>query len=297
MKRILLILTVVLGGIAFLSAAAPSHLRAQAVVTSTPAPSPTGVVPDPIQHIVIIDKENRSFDNYFGTFPGADGATSGRLSDGRLVPLMHQPDHTLLDVAHQGDAAQVAVDNGRMDGFDLLPGAIQDGQDIALSQLRQSDIPNYWTYARTFTLDDHFFSTVNGPSFPNHLVSVAASSNNTVDNPVLNSNHAWGCDSGPYTKVDSVDPATGVHHWIKPCFDMTTLPDLLQQAHISWTYYAPGQFQSGYIWSSLDAIKHIRNSSLWQTNVQDPSRFAADIKAGTLPAVSWLVTHDGVSER
>jgi hypothetical protein len=202
----------------------------------------------------------------------------------------------LLDVAHQGDAAQVAVDNGRMDGFDLLPGAIQDGRDIALSQLYESDIPNYWAYAHTFTLDDHFFSTVNGPSFPNHLVSVAASSHNTVDNPVLNSYHAWGCDSGPYTKVDSVDPTTGVHKWLKPCFNMTTLPDLLQQAHVSWTYYAPGQYQSGYIWSSLDAIKHIRYSSLWQTNVKDPSQFAADIKAGTLPAVSWVVTNEGVSE-
>jgi hypothetical protein len=77
---------------------------------------------------------------------------------------------------------------------------------------------------------------------------------------------------------------------------MTTLPDLLQQAHISWTYYAPGQYQSGYIWSSLDAIRHIRYSSLWQTNVKAPSQFAADIKAGTLPAVSWVVTNEGVSE-
>jgi phospholipase C len=308
MHRFFLLLTILLTSIALLSAVRPERLLAQSAATATPAtplpsptsgapvPSPTGGVSDPIKHIVIIDKENRSFDDYFGTFPGADGTTTGRLSDGRVVPLMHQPDHTLLDVAHQGDAAQVAVDNGKMDGFDLLPGAIQDGQDIALSQLRQSDIPSYWTYASTFTLDDHFFSTVNGPSFPNHLVAVAGSSNNTVDNPVLNSYHAWGCDSGPYTKVDSVNPTTGVHRWIKPCFDITTLPDLLDQAHVSWTYYAPGQYQSGYIWSSLDAIRHIRYSSLWQTNVQDTSHFAADIKAGTLPAVSWVVANEGVSE-
>ncbi|HCG03139.1 MAG TPA: phospholipase, partial [Chloroflexi bacterium] len=78
---------------------------------------------DPIQHIVILTKENRTFDNYFGRFPGADGTTVGRLSTGQVVPLQHTPDHTLIDIAHHGDAATVAVNNGRMNGFDLLPGA------------------------------------------------------------------------------------------------------------------------------------------------------------------------------
>ncbi|MGH2443805.1 MAG: alkaline phosphatase family protein, partial [Chloroflexota bacterium] len=235
--------------------------------TGTPTATGTPVTPDPIQHIVILMKENRSFDNYFGTFGGADGATMGRLSNGRLVPLGHTPDHTLLDISHQGSAATVAEQNGKMNGFDLLPGAIQNGRDIAMSQLQEPDIPNYWEYARTFTLDDHFFSTINGPSFPNHLALVAASSNNIIDNPVLNTYHSWGCDAGKYTKVDSVDPITGVHTFIKPCFDMTTIPDLLDRAHVSWKYYAPGQYQSGYIWSSLDSIRHIRYSSIWKTNV------------------------------
>lgn len=266
--------------------------------TGTPGvlPSPTPVATDPIQHIVIIDKENRSFDNYFGTFPGADGATKGPISTGKIVRLLHTPDHTLLDIAHQGAAPQIAERNGRMDGFNLLPGAIQDGRDIAMSQLHQSDIPNYWKYAKAFTLDDHFFSTVNGPSFPNHLVSVAGSSRNTIDNPTLNTFHSWGCDAGPFTRVESVNPVTGVHYFVKPCFDMTTLPDLLQSAHVSWRYYAPGQYQSGYIWSSLDSIRHIRYSSLWKTNVPPTTQFTTDIKKGTLPAVSWVVTNEIVSE-
>ncbi len=220
----------------------------------------------------------------------------GRRSDGRIVPLAHTPDHTLLDIDHQGNAADVAVDSGRMDGFDKLQGAIQDGRDIALSQLHESDIPNYWAYAQHFTLDDHFFSTINGPSYPNHLVTIAASSNNTVDNPELNTYHAWGCDSGPYTRVRTRDPQTGEQNYIKPCFDMTTLPDLMEKAHVSWKYYAPGQFQSGYIWSALDSIKHIRYSPLWHTNVPDTSQFLRDAKAGTLPQVSWLVMNEGVSE-
>jgi phospholipase C len=268
-----------------------------AVPTVTPQTSATAAPStDPIQHIVIIDKENRSFDNYFGTFPGADGATTARLSDGRVVPLIHTPDHTLLDIGHAGDAARIAVANGLMNGFDNLPGAIQDGQNIALSELYESDIPNYWAYARAYTLDDHFFSTINGPSFPNHLASIAASSNNTADNPVYNTYHAWGCDSGKYTRVEQINPITDTSRMIVPCFNILTLPDLLQKAGISWKYYAPGFNQSGYIWSALDAIKHIRESSLWQTNVPDTGQFAQDIKAGTLPQVSWVVTNEQVSE-
>lgn len=264
-------------------------------VGPTPAPGGPGSH-DPIRHIVIVIKENRTFDNYFGTFPRADGATYGRLSDGRVVRLSHTPDHTLLDISHQGDAARLAVDNGQMDKFDKLPGAIQNGQDIALSQLYRQDIPNYWRYAQTYTLLDHFFSTINGPSFPNHLVTVAASSHNTDDNPLYNTHRSWGCDSGKYTSVEAANPYTGQKYRLFPCFNMSTLPDLLRKKGISWKYYAPSQFKSGYIWSALDAIRHIRYSSLWHTNVLPTEQFAKDARAGTLPAVSWVVTSEQNSE-
>lgn len=313
MYRLFLVAAALLAAAAVHGVAQSSRLEAQGVPTSTPAPGVTpepvtstpgatpGATPpaareDPIQHIVILVKENRSFDNYFGTFPGADGSSIGRLSTGEVVPLTHTPDHTLLDIGHAGDAARVAVANGRMNGFDLLPGAIQDGRDIALSQMHEQDIPNYWAYARAFTLDDHFFSTINGPSFPNHLITIAGSSNGTDDNPIRNVSHSWGCDAGPYARVEQVDVHTGRRRFIKPCFDMTTLPDLLQAAHVSWKYYAPGQYQSGYIWSSLDSISHIRYSTLWQTNVLNTTQFVKDIKAGTLPQVSWLVMNENVSE-
>jgi len=307
--RLFLLAGVILAAIAIPGIFATSPLRAASSTstptTATPAlpsatptttPTSTATQTDPIRHIVIIIKENRTFDNYFGTFPRADGSTVGTTSDGRRVPLGHTPDHTLLDIAHQGNAATIAVDNGRMDGFDSLAGAFQNGQNIALSQLHESDIPNYWAYARTFTLDDHFFSTINGPSFPNHLVLVAGSSNNTVDNPIYNTNHSWGCDAGRYTEVARVNPATGARDYIRPCFDMVTLPDQLQQAGISWKYYAPSAFQSGYIWSSLDTIRHIRYSSLWQSNVVPTGNFIKDVRAGTLPQVSWVVENADVSE-
>jgi phospholipase C len=250
----------------------------------------------PIDHIVIIDRENHSFDNLFGTFPGADGKSTAQLRDGRTVRLGHTPDHTVLDLGHAGDSASFAVDGGRMDRFALLPGAIQNGQDIADSQYHQSDIPDYWRYAEHFTLDDHFFSTIMGPSFPNHLAVVAASSANTIDNPRDITFHSWGCDSGPYAVVDAVDPRTGEPYLTKPCFNLKTLPDVLQQHHISWKYYAPPAFQSGYIWSTLDAIRHIRYSNLWKTNVPPDTAFMSDLREGKLPAVSWLVTGAEQSE-
>ncbi|HLJ68303.1 MAG TPA: alkaline phosphatase family protein [Chloroflexota bacterium] len=243
----------------------------------------------PIKHIVIIDKENRSFDNLFGQFPGADGARDAATSNGKIVGLGRTPDKQLLDIGHAGEAAVLAVDNGRMDQFDLLPGAIQNGKNIADSQYRQADIPNYWRYASTFTLDDHFFSTIMGPSFPNHLISVAATSGGVNDNPHGQLVHAWGCDGGPQSTVSGITP-DGIRFVTHPCFNFKTLPDELQAAGISWKYYAPPQFAPGYVWSALDAIRHLRYSSLWKTNVPNDRTFVSDVQNGHLPSVSWLVT-------
>ncbi|MDQ2743699.1 MAG: hypothetical protein M3Z66_15595 [Chloroflexota bacterium] len=261
-----------------------------------PAPSRSSAPRYPIKHVVIIVRENHSFDNLFGRFPGADGATHAELASGRTVPLLRTPDHTVLDISHDGDAAAFAVDQGRMDRFAELPGAIQNGRDLANSQYQQTDIPNYWKYASAYTLDDHFFATILGPSYPNHLVLVAASSHDTVDNPRGQTYHAWGCDGGRYSVVTTIDPLTGKHGQIKPCFDIPTLVDVMQRHHLSWKYYAPGAYNSGYIWSALDSIRHIRYSRLWTTRVPRDTQFISDVRAGHLPAVSWLVTNEELSE-
>ena len=250
----------------------------------------------PIDHIVVLVRENHSFDNLFGTFPGVAGATTAKISTGKTTNLLRTPDHTLLDISHAGGAAALAVNGGKMNQFNLLPGAMQNGKDIANSQYRRQDIPTYWSYAQNFALQDHFFSTIMGPSFPNHLVTVAASSANTVDNPGGQTFHAWGCDGGPYTLVSAMDPKTGRNYSTKPCFNIPTMADTFQRHGVSWKYYAPGQYKSGYIWSSFDAIKHIRNSKLWKTNVQSSNKFVQDVRAGNLPQVSWLVTGEQQSD-
>src|ERR1700722_6179066 len=73
-----------------------------------------------IDHIVFLLRENRTFDNLFGLFPGADGATDATNSTGALPPLGHTPDQLTRDIGHSGQASDVGVDGGKMDAFDLV---------------------------------------------------------------------------------------------------------------------------------------------------------------------------------
>jgi phospholipase C len=245
---------------------------------------------DKIKHVVFIIKENRTFDNYFGTFAGADGATSGTISTGDVIPLGHTPDRTPRDISHSFHSAITAIDGGAMDRFDLIPGGNQNGDYLSYTQLTESDIPNYFALARYFTLGDAMFSSLTGPSFPNHLYTVGAQSGGAIDNP--NQGGVWGCDSDDTTTVPVMDDAGNVTHQF-PCFDFTTLTDSLHDAHLTWRYYAPNKGQSGYIWSALDAISHIRLSDLWQKHVVPPDQFITDATNGKLRNVSWIVVGNG----
>jgi len=241
-----------------------------------------------IQHIVFIIKENRTFDNYFGTFPGADGATRGVISSGQTIPLGHTPDKTPHDLPHDWGSAITAIDGGKMDRFDRLLGCGAQNSYFCYSQLQQGDIPNYWAYAQQFVLADHMFSSLHGPSFPNHLYTVAAQSGGAVSNPT---GGVWGCDAEPTTTVWVVD-SSGKYSEDFPCFDFETLADALEKASITWKYYAP----KGSMWNALDAVKHVRNTSLWTDHVVLDKQFAIDAANNELPAVCWLVPDWSVSE-
>ena len=80
-----------------------------------------------IKHVVFLVKENRTYDNYFGTFPGADGATSGKISTGQTIPLGHAPDVLPRDISHSFQSAVLAIDGGAMDKFDRIPGRNLNG--------------------------------------------------------------------------------------------------------------------------------------------------------------------------
>ncbi len=223
-----------------------------------------------IQHIVFIIKENRSFDNYFGTFPGADGATSGVISTGQRMSLGHTPNLMPQDIGHSWGDTRTAMDNGRMDRFDLVSAATgPNGELLPMTQYLDADLPNYWSYAQNFALGDHMFSSLSGPSFPNHLYTVAAQAGGVIDVPVDPSGQEhpiWGCDTDATTTVSVMDEKGTITSQF-PCFDFPTLADSLEAAAVSWRYYAPVAGQIGYIWSALDAINHIRTSALWQQRV------------------------------
>jgi phospholipase C len=205
--------------------------------------------------------------------------------------LRHAPDMTPHDIDHSYQAAVEAMDGVAMDRFDLIAGGNRNGDFLAYSQYDESDMPNYFAYARNFVLADAFFSSLEGPSFPNHLYTVGAQSGGAINNP-SNSMGRWGCDSPANSLVQTLEEDGEFGH-VYPCFDFNTLADRLEERGLSWKYYAPGEGQSGYIWSALDAIRHIRLTSLWQQHVVPTAQFVDDAQNGRLPAVSWLVTSSG----
>jgi len=269
------------------------------------APRSAGAAPqpsNPIKHIVIMVKENRTFDDLFGTFPGADGATTYKDPHGKVHPLNHQPDRLVFDLAHDYPAFLTAYDHGKMDGFSKVGGAIQNinGKliDVADSQFYQSDIPNYWQYAQTFALPDHFFYPIRSESFPNHLFSIAATDDDVDRNPnIYNQKYinTWGCDDPKGTLVEERHSDGKVTN-VFPCFTFQTLGDLLTAQNISWKSYSPGVNQDGFEWNAYDAIQSIRNTNQWNQHFADYTQFVKDAAAGTLPTVSWLVQPGYVSD-
>src|SRR5579859_7896099 len=255
----------------------------------------------PIKHIIFFIKENRTFDNYFGTYPNANGATTATTADGKVIPLAHQKDQ-IPDIDHSSEGGFMAYDGGKLDRFQQLKSNATAGKPAndpyannSLTQFQQSDIPNYWSYAQNYVLGDAMFSSLMGPSFPNHLYTVAAQSGGAVDNPVSDKNvgtlldvvKGWGCDvANQQVKVKGSDGKVNLQ---EACFDFQTLADELDAKGYSWRYYAPPENKNGYIWSSFNAIKHIRFGPDWQ-NVVPTEQFATDAAAGTLPVVSWIVT-------
>jgi phospholipase C len=244
----------------------------------------------PIKHIIFIVKENRSFDNYFGTFPGANGATSGTLSTGQVMALGHTPDQS-RDIGHDWYSAIEVIDNGKMDLFDINYSANQGGDYLAYTQLTQADIPNYFTYAKNFVLSDKTFSSEHGPSLPNHIFTIAASANGIISVPNVDSpNYSWGCDTDiPTMTVQVIDPQGNITNQF-PCFDFQTLGDQMDSAGVGWKYYAPQFGQRGYTFSVYNNVRHIRYGSDWTNNVVPEAQFITDALAGNLPSVSWLTT-------
>lgn len=253
-----------------------------------------------IKHIVIVIQENRSFDNLFAGFPGANAPLFGYTNTGVKVPL--QPasfvDGTACDIDHYFKNGVTDYDNGKMDGFNLnttAPGCTL--AHLPLSHLNRSEVKPYWTMAKRYVLADHMFPTEIGPSFTAHLTLIAGTADlspTRSEADVPTDSEPWGCDAPSGTATYTVDATRVVNdNGPAPCFSQfRTMADTLDAAHLSWKYYAPaiGASDRGLIWSSFDAISNVRYGSDWSTHVSSPpTKILTDAEHGDLANVSWVV--------
>lgn len=244
-----------------------------------------------IKHVVVIIQENRSFDNFFKDFPGAESTDAGLDSQGATV-LLHPVNLDLpIDVDHQHKAFVREYDDGRMDGFDrvdTLPK--QTDPTFPYAYVPRNQIEPYWEMAREYTLGDRMFQSNTGPSFPAHLYLIAGQSDFTDNNPnhLETSRYAWGCDSPLDATVTVMEPDGREGDAIYPCLNFPTLADLALPLGVTWRYYAPGLEDIGSIWSAFDAIRHVRYSPYWGNVISPETRVLADARRGDLPNITWI---------
>jgi phospholipase C len=275
---------------------------------------PTSESHEKIQHVVLVIQENRSFDDFFATFPGADGTTEGKTSSGQTVQLQEVDLEEPCDFGHSRKGFLRDYDRGKMDGFDLEGGSVHCPGKAGLhpyQYVNPSQIGPYWEIADQYVLADHIFQTQGSGSFTAHQDLIAGGTaidplESVVDFP---SQMPWGCDSPPGTKTSLLVGAGGVvkaHRKLKflydhghfPCFKYRTLRDVLDAQSVSWKYYSPPVHGgSGAIWNAFDAIKAVRYGPEWHSNVTTSNQvFFSDVSNGTLAAVSWLVPDNANSD-
>jgi phospholipase C len=287
---------------------------------------------------VTIVQENRSFDSYFGTFPGADGIPMRRgvpavcIPDprlGRCVRPFHDPHVVNAGGPHTELSFRADLDGGRMDGFaqEARAGqhafcryeptnpfctAVTGRRPDVMGYHDAREIPNYWTYARRFVLQDHMFASGSSWSLPAHLEIVSAWSARCADHT-----DRWTCRSNPS------GPATAIRRPFGPNaendepggveYPWTDLTWLLHRYGVSWGYYvAPGTqpdcdggaffcppkrqaVGTPEIWDPLPDFQTVhRDHQLG--DIQPTSAFRRAALGGTLPAVSWIVPNGRESE-
>jgi phospholipase C len=295
------------------------------------SPIPPGI--NKIKHVIVIMQENRSFDSYFGTFPGADGIPQQNGQPAVCLPnpqthscVKPYADHADINGGgpHGANSATADINSGKMDGFvqqavqgrrgcldPTNPACTNSATPDVMGYHTQSDIPNYWAYAKNFVLQDRMFEPNASWSLPQHLFMVSewsasctqhdnpSSCTNALENPGLPPDFGAG-------RRGQVRPA--------PIYAWTDLTYLLFKHHVSWGYYVvngtepdcqnaasvscgPVQQSSKTpgIWNPLPYFDTVKNDGQLG-NIQSVDKFYAAARSGSLPAVSWVVPSGAVSE-
>jgi phospholipase C len=285
-------------------AGAASNVRRAAA--TPPAGSDLGAV----EHVVFLMQENRSFDHYFGVYPGVRGfddhpAHSNGVFAQRAAVV---PDGVLLpfhldvasgigscthDLTHSWGPQHLCWDHGSMADFVKVHTMDQyEGPEygtLTMGYYRRADVPYHWALADAFTLCDNYHCSVMGPTHPNRLMAVSG----TID--------PAGLHGGPVL-ITNPSPSA------KFSVDWPTMPEVLEDAGVSWKVYNPPgplyDIQGTAVMAVTDSVMgyfkqfSTPGSPLYDKafNYTFPNDFAADVKAGTLPKVSWLIPPVGYDE-
>jgi phospholipase C len=253
-----------------------------------------------IKHVVIIIQENRTFDDFFATFPGADGTTTGKLHNGKTITLKKVP-LAGVQLSNGWSAFATAYDGGKMDGFDLDTwGGPGKAGTRPYTYVDPNQIKPYWTIAQQYALGDHMFQGEGSGSFTAHQELIAGGEQVDSAHALVNwpappkpEPYAWGCDAPTGTLTSLITQANQFESKKGPfpCLTYATLADQLDQKKISWRYYS-GALKiggAGYMWNAFEAIKAIRYGNDWTTDISTPSTaIFQDISHGKLADVTWL---------
>jgi phospholipase C len=218
----------------------------------------------PISHIFIFVEENHTFDNYFGYYPGADGLanakpqldpTSSKLVSPFQLDMATIPNATSTLLCHFATCARADYNDGKMDGFVTRAG---EDSNLTMGYFNPQLIPYYWDYASQYVLMDNFYSSVMGPSFPNHIYLLAGQSGGVTGNN--------------YSAV----------------LDFPTIVDELDAAGVSWTYYA-GEHGSTNGWNPLPSNLPYLQTHPQRQGLKESTDFPSDLAKPGFPSVAWIM--------
>ncbi len=258
-----------------------------------------------IKHVVVIMQENRSFDTYFGTYPGANGIPANTCVPDPRRGGCEKPFHNRHDSntggPHGAKSAVADIDGGRMDGFVAQSEQPGNARSDAVGYHNGQDIPNYWAYARNFVLQDRMFEPNASWSLPEHLFMVSEWSAKCANHQPVS------CKNALQSPGDPRKAPPPVYAW-------TDLTYLMHADHVSWRYYVKSGTQPDCtddeditcapvkqnaktpgIWNPLPFFDTVKADGQLG-NIQDVSRFITAAGNGTLPAVSWVAPANTVSE-
>ncbi|MGB8966902.1 MAG: alkaline phosphatase family protein [Candidatus Cybelea sp.] len=247
-----------------------------------------------ITHIVYIVQENRSFDNLFQGYPGANTVSEGKSSKGQTIKLRPAGLGAFYDIDHSDTAMFEACDGTgklpgthcRMDGFDreLATGGGEDPQYVYVPHKESKP---YFDMAHEGVLADDMFQSQLDESFVAHQYIIAAQAAWSVDLP----GGDWGCEQR-FSQVQTITTLRTHGGYRRPCYDYQTLGDELDKAKLSWRFYASKYGQAsgdGAVWSSYQAVRHIYHGPDWKKDVISPNwKFITDVRKGELANFTWI---------